>query len=145
MLFLLTACNYNKVYDRYLETENEGWEKNEPLVFGIDSLKEGGEYTLALGLRINDRYPFQNLQLIVDQTIFPSQEKVHDIIECKVTDKHGIKLGHGVSVYQYDFPVNRQLLNKGDSISVVVRHNMKREILPGIIDLGVSLKRNNSQ
>jgi hypothetical protein len=34
----------------------------------------------------------------------------------------------------------RQLqLQEGDSLHVVVRHNMKREILPGIFDVGIKL------
>jgi len=141
-MLLLMACNYNnKVYDHYVESEVEGWEKNESITFGIDSLKESGHYALMLGLRISDRYPFQNLQMVVDQTIYPSQQTVHDVIECKVTDKQGAMLGHGISIYQYDLPVRKLFYQKGDSISVKVRHNMKREILPGIINVGVTLKR----
>lgn len=140
-MLLLTACNNNKVYDRYLEVEGEGWDKNEPITFGIDTLKESGLYSLMLGLRVNEKFPFQNLQIVVDCTVFPSHQTVHDVMECKVTDKHGVMLGHGVSMFQYELPVRKQFYQKGDSISVIVRHNMKREILPGIIDIGVTLKK----
>ena len=139
---LLTACNYyNKVYDKYVHADARGWEKNEPITFGIDSLDEGGQFAMVLGLRIGDNYPFQNLQIVVDQTIYPSQQTLHDVIECQVTDRNGIMLGQGVSIHQHTLPVRRYHYQKGDSITVRVRHNMKREILPGIMDVGIMLKK----
>ena len=32
-------------------------------------------------------------------------------------------------------------LNKGDSIHLCISHNMKREIMPGIADVGICLKQ----
>ena len=40
-----------------------------------------------------------------------------------------------------NFPVNDLQLNKGDSLHICVMHNMKREIMPGIADIGISLTR----
>ncbi|MBP7359673.1 MAG: gliding motility lipoprotein GldH, partial [Prevotella sp.] len=48
---------------------------------------------------------------------------------------------NGISYYQYNFNISHIELHKGDSIHVCIRHNMKREILPGISDVGFSLGR----
>ena len=50
-------------------------------------------------------------------------------------------LGHGVALYQFDLPLRKHFYLHGDSIHVRVRHNMKREILPGINDVGIQLRK----
>ena len=56
-------------------------------------------------------------------------------------DKYGTPLGEGVSYYQYRFDMNELNLNKGDSLVVYIVHNMKRELIPGISDVGLRLRR----
>ena len=46
-----------------------------------------------------------------------------------------------MSVYQFAFPVADVDLNEGDSVQIRIRHDMKREILPGIADVGIKLSR----
>lgn len=137
---MLTACKKDVIYSRYTHAAIGGWEKNEPLVFEVDSLKAGGVYSLTLGLRISDGYPFRNLHMVVEQTIFPGNQLITDTVTCYVSDRQGTMLGNGVSLYQYDLPVRKRQYMAGDSIHVKVRHNMKREILPGIADVGITIK-----
>ena len=59
-----------------------------------------------------------------------------------IIDSKGNVEGKGVSYYQYDFPLSTLRLEKGDSLALVVRHAMKREILPGISDVGIMLRTN---
>ena len=54
----------------------------------------------------------------------------------KLADDKGNMLGQGISYYQYNFILVDRDLSKGDSLHVTVRHIMKREILPGISDIG---------
>ena len=46
-----------------------------------------------------------------------------------------------MSYYQYQVPVNDITLQQGDSLHICVRHDMKREILPGISDVGIKMTR----
>lgn len=140
---LFASCDKDMVYSQYMHAAIGGWEKNEALTFEVDSIQQNGTYSVILGLRISDKYPFQNLHMVVEQTIYPSQKVVTDVVTCKVCDKRGTMLGRGVSFYQYDLPVRRLSYAQGDSVSIRVRHNMKREILPGITDVGITLKHNN--
>lgn len=136
---VISSCTGNKVYDRYQHTPISGWEKNDTLKFEIPKMNSDGIYAANLGLRINTSYPFMGLTLIVDQTIYPSRNTKSDTINCQLIDKNGNSKGLGISYYQYHFPINNISLNKGDSLVIMVRHNMKREILPGISDIGYSL------
>ena len=66
---------------------------------------------------------------------------VTDTVACQLTDRKGNAAGKGISYHQYQFPVTELMLQDGDSLFVSIRHDMKREILPGISDVGFSLTR----
>ena len=66
-----------------------------------------------------------------------------DTLSCKLVDADGTVQGEGVSFYQYRFHLCNMKLTQGDSLRVSIRHNMKREILPGIADVGVTLTKIN--
>lgn len=134
-----SSCNGNKVYDKYAHTPIAGWEKNDTLSFGVPRMKTSGTYRSELGLRINNSYPFTGLTLIVEQHVYPANILTKDTLKCTLTDKMGHHNGKGVNYYQYKFGISRISLNRGDSLHVNVRHDMKREILPGISDVGISL------
>lgn len=138
---LLTSCNKQKVYDSYQHTPVAGWERNDTLKFDdIERFKTAGDYATYLGLRINGYYPFMGLTLIIDKTTLPSHTIDSDTINCKLLDRHGNSQGiGGISYYQYNMKLKSIRVAKGDSIVVSVRHNMKREILPGISDIGFML------
>lgn len=135
----LQSCNESKVYDKYDHTPLSGWEKNDTLRFDIPRLTADGMYESTLGLRITDNYPFMGLTLIVEQRLMPADTIFTDTVKCELTDRNGKTRGKGVSYYQFRCPVTKMQLSKGDSLHIRVRHDMKREMLPGISDVGISL------
>lgn len=139
-LILLVSCD-NRVFDKYNNTPIRGWEKNDTLRFSVPKMRQNGAYKVDLSLRINKQYPFMALSLIVEQRVFPGKELKIDTINCKLIDKNGKPLGNGISTFNYDFEVDNYHLNKGDSLYITVRHDMKREILPGISDVGIQIRR----
>ena len=141
LLLVLSACNRKLVYDRYLSTPRSGWEKNDNLSYDIRPVSGTDTYDMWLGLRTSEAYPFTAITLIVEQHIYPKDTIVNDTVNCKLTDRHGNASGTGVNFHQYRFPVTELQLQDGDSIHIRVRHDMKREILPGISDVGISLRR----
>ncbi len=143
----LSSCKEGMIYDQYVHTPIAGWEKNDTLSFEVPPLAMDGNYKEELGLRITGDYPFMGLTLIVEQTIYPDKakkaEKVEkcDTIQCDLIGENGSTKGQGISYYQYNFPINVYPIAQGDSIHITVRHDMKREILPGISDIGLKLTR----
>jgi gliding motility-associated lipoprotein GldH len=141
MTIVMAACGGSVVYDEYQHTAVSGWEKIDSLMFGVPRVTAPGTYDLNLGLRINGLYPFLKLTLIVDQTVFPSRVTTSDTLNCSLIDKHGNPETKGISSYQYTFPVKKVVLQSGDSLHISVRHDMKREVMPGISDVGIIIKK----
>ena len=94
-----------------------------------------------LGLRINATYPFMGLTLIVEQFSYPDRKRRVDTVNCKLMDSNGKMKGYGIGSFQYTFHITDLDLQQGDSLHIGVRHDMKREILPGISDIGIILKK----
>ena len=137
---LLAACDRHTVYNRYEHTPVAGWEKNDTLVFNTEPMAQTGQYIEEIGLRINGSYPFTGLSLIVEQTVYPSKDTRSDTLSCSLIDEDGNAKGRGVSHYQYMFHLTTLKLNHGESLHIAIRHDMKREILPGISDVGIRLR-----
>ena len=140
LLSLLSSCKREVVYHQYRHTSVAGWERNETVSFAVPPVLQSGDYTAELGLRINSSYPFMGLSLIVEQTVLPEHRTRIDTLHCQLIDEKGNPRGQGISYYQYAFHVSDLSLSKGDSLQVIVKHYMKREILPGISDVGFALR-----
>lgn len=135
----MASCNRKIVFDRYQSTDIEGWEKNDTLIFCVPPVAEAGVYKEEVGLRINAAYPFTGLSLVVEQTLHPANVTRRDTLNCRlITDKGSVK-GRGVVSYQYAFHLTNITLVPNDSLTVRIHHNMRREILPGISDVGIRL------
>ncbi len=104
-------------------------------------MTSSGYYSEEIGLRISEGYPFMKLNLIVEQTIMPSRQTRSDTIQCNLIDQQSNVKGKGISSYQYRFPLTTLELKEGEQLYIAVRHDMKREILPGISDIGIRLTR----
>ena len=158
-VLLLTAlvavsCIGRKVYDHYEELPIAGWEKNDTITFFVPSVDRSGLYSLDLGLRTTSQYPFMSLTLVIERFVIPLDTTTVkplfpiplrpsvSTLSCRLRDSRGHAKGQGINYYQYDFHVADISLNAGDSLRVNIRHDMKREILPGISDLGIRLHRN---
>ena len=137
----ITSCDRLPIYSHYEPTPTTGWEKNDTITFGIPPVSEAGYYKEELGLRINEDYPFQRLCLIVQQTVLPSGYRHNDTLNCHLIDKKGTVRGTGINHYQYTFHVNTIRLAEGDSLHICVKHNMKREIMPGVTDIGIRVDK----
>lgn len=136
---VVAGCKNSRVYDHYEHTPLSGWEKNDTLFFDIPPVAQGGSFHEELSLRVNGAYPFMQLSMIVEQMQLPMGFHRADTLNLKLQDHDGRVMGHGVNYFQYSFPITNLQLNSGDSLHVIVRHNMKREILPGIADVGFRL------
>ncbi len=146
----LAACNDGKVYDSYRQTSLAGWEKTDTLFFGVPRLNKAGAYQPQLSLRITDKFPFTSLTLIVDEWVIhqkavagTNRQRLQllktDTLNCKLSNWKGFFNGQGVSNLQYSFPMGTVNLLPGDSLLIRVRHDMKRETMPGVSDVGVQL------
>lgn len=141
ILAVLSSCDNKVVYDTYNHTPIEGWEKNDTLFFDVPCMRSSGRYRLEVGMRTNGSFPFTGLSIVVEQTVIPGYKTFTDTLKCRLSDDKGNFLGQGISCFQYNFILSDINLHEGDSLHVRVRHIMKREILPGISDIGLKVIR----
>ena len=139
---ILVGCNRHTVYHHYEQAPVSGWERNDTLVFCVKPAAADAVLHEEVELRINNQYPFMGLVLIVEQTTFPSNVRRVDTLNCQLIDEKGNVKGKGINYVQYSYHLTDLGVSEGDSIAIAIRHNMKREILPGIVDLGVHLIKN---
>ena len=147
-LVILVSCQDNRVYDHYDHTPLSGWDRVDDLTFDVPALKDSGRYVTTLGLRINGDYPFLSMTMIVEQHIYNKSHNkyrqtkvVTDTVNCNLFDDNGRVKGSGISYYQYHYRISELPLNIGDSLHISVRHDMRREIMPGISDVGISMTK----
>ena len=136
----LVGCNRKTVYCHYQSVGVDGWERSQTFYFCLSPIDQTATYARELGLRTNSAYPFTSLSLIVEQLVLPSGSHHVDTLQCQLTDDAGTILGKGTYHYQYLFALPSVPLHEGDSLTISVRHNMKREVLPGITDVGLFVR-----
>jgi hypothetical protein len=86
-----------------------------------------------------------SLTLIVEQDVRPAQRHYADTLRAELVNENGFAKGVGVSTFRYELPLRQVSLNKGDSLHVTIRHVMSEEQLPGISDVGFTLKMKSDE
>ena len=142
-LIVLCGCQQQVAYHEFRHIYEPGWDKSDTIHFETRALSAGGSYRLDAELRTDKNYPFQKLTIEIEQTVYPSKEKYHDVIDCDLISEEGVIEGDGISYFQYQFHVRDLSLHQGDSVHICLTHNMKREIMPGITDVGIRLSLPN--
>lgn len=138
---LLTACRQRPIYSHYEAVSIDDWQRDDTLHFVVAQGIEDGTYRETLGLRASTAYPFTSLSLIVRQQVQPSGATRCDTVMINLVDNDGRPLGHGTGLCQYDIPLEDIALSTGDTMFIDIRHNMKREILHGITDVGMTIEK----
>lgn len=141
VLLLTAACLRHPAAFEYQSTSDDGWEPGDTLRFHIDSLHHRGNYNLSLGLRTSAStpYPFQSIWLVVRQQWHNPDTLMTDTVECRMTNSKGDVTGKGVSVYAFTKNLKQLSLPQGTSADITINHIMRREVLPGVINVGIRL------
>lgn len=138
-LTTLTGCYRRTLYHHFEHTPLSGWERNDTLLFAVAPATESAVVQREVELRISGEFPFQRLTLVVEQTTLPANVFRRDTVSCDLIDQGGNVLGDGITLFQYRFALPDASVDEGDSLRIAIRHNMKRETLPGVSDVGLKL------
>lgn len=145
LLASLSSCDTaDTAYHHYCDVNQEGWVNRDTLRFSIDTIRRFGDYVTYVCVRTLPDYPYRNLSLTVEQTNITkgkSAGKMRKTIKLNVTDKEGIRQGNGITYHTIEVPLYKNWFGPGDSLRVTVSHNMSRESLPGLMAVGIKLKR----
>lgn len=138
---IFVSCDHKTVYSHYEHTPKEGWEKIDTLFFEVPPVKEAGTYQEEIGIRTDINYPFQSLALNVAQDVFPQGEHYQTTKNCMLYDETGKERGNGISRFLTVVYLTDVQLKQGDSMHICITHNMRREMMSGVSDIGIILKK----
>lgn len=138
LLLLSAGCQRRETYMHYEPLDSQSWDVTDRTVYDVPPLEATGNYRMRLHVRTTTapRYPFKVLYVEVRQQ-WRAELRI-DTIACRFSD-----IGPnatGISIRQHAFPIGNYHLQQGDSACITLRHVMRREELPGISDLGISLE-----
>ena len=141
MAAVFLSCDRKTVYSHYEHTSQEGWERLDTLFFEVPPVKEAGTYQEEIGIRTDIGFPFQSLALNVAQDIFPQGEHYQTTKNCVLYDETGKERGSGISRFQTVVYLTDIHLNQGDSMRICITHHMRREMMSGVSDIGIILRK----
>jgi gliding motility-associated lipoprotein GldH len=143
LLCALCGCdNQQTIADRYQALPADGWGTEDTLSFPIDSIASPGDYRLKLCMRTTREIPFQSVFVVVEQQYEKPRLQLRDTIEMRLADDQGNLEGRGLYLYttEADAP-HRLQLHQGQRGTIRVAHIMRRHLLPGIRDVGITITR----
>lgn len=137
------GCDSETVDYQCRPVDVNGWEQFDTIMFVVDSLPASDDYLLNIGLRTTSAFPYQSIYIQVEQNW--KQPDLHrcDTLKCTLATPNGDIVGSGISHFQYVFELDRQALATGQRGTLVIRHLMRRELLPGVASIGIKLSRAN--
>lgn len=146
LLFIyMESCNRQQTLCfSFQNTSLEGWEQQRVLKFHLDTVEEAGLYSIHLSLRTTNSFPFKTLWLSVKQDLHQPDTLMTDTLSILLTDDYGNQQGRGVSLLQSDLYLKTLFLQKGQSGTITIGHIMRRTILPGIANVGLIVRKDES-
>ena len=137
-----TACDEQTVYHSFQSLPTEGWQRNDPLVFNVSVADSATLYNVSVEVRNRNNYPYQNLPLLVYYDSPEAPNIKRDTLELRLADNAGIWLGDGWGgLYQSTLPAGFVRIGKAGEYRFKIIHLLPDEVLPGINDVGIKLKR----
>lgn len=141
-LMCFTACNRGVLVSHYESFDHEEWAIDSVKVFDFHVTEEGLSYDMVLGCRHTTEYPFQNIWLFTElyaDTLLLSS----DTLEYYLADRRGRWLGNGTGRLREMPMLYKQNLLIPDTgvYRLEVRHGMRREVLAGMSELGLTVEK----
>lgn len=135
------SCTQSTITHHYEAVSDEGWSRNDTLHFPLPEIKEDGNYRVELGLRYNNLFPYEGLWLVAETRLNTPHFIRIDTLCIVTANKEGRPTGRGVVLMQSDTLLTTLHLSKGQNGEIYLRHIMHNEVFPGILDVGVKVKR----
>lgn len=146
-ILLLCGCGGDDVvYSEFHDHPSDGWRRMTVLSFDpcpFDSATDIGSHEIEIILRHNDAIPYDSLWVAVEETSFGTT--IHrDTIPVALSNAEGEWLGRGThGVYEVSKSL-RTYKRLPSGYEITLGHAMKQERIPGIINVGIRMKRFNN-
>jgi len=138
------ACNNSSVYESYSPVGNGGWQKDSVFTFYFNIDDSTQNHNLYFNLRNSVDYGYSNIWLFLE-IHSPEQNILADTVEFILADRSGRWLGQGLGKFR-----DNKLLYKRNiffpsagEYSIDIQHGMRHDLLTGVTDIGISIKKVN--
>lgn len=142
VITLMASCNRNVVYKSYQEIPDMIWNTDYQTKFDFEIIDTTSFYEVDILVRNASVYPSSNIWLFIHQ-VSPDGNIKTDTLECILADETGKWLGDGMGdIWDNDIPwrVNYKFDNSG-KYTYLIEHEMRTHLLPGIMDIGLLIKK----
>lgn len=139
---LFMACDKQVVYHVYQSLPTDGWHRKDTLFFHVNAPDSATIYHLSIEVRNRNNYPYQNLPLLIYYDSPEAKNIKSDTLDLRLANTTGIWQGDGWGgLYQSAFHAGIIHAGKGGEYCFKVTYLLPDEVLPGINDIGIKLKR----
>lgn len=139
----IMGCHGRRPYHHYQSVGTSRWTMTDTMRFTPENIEYEGDYTVGVGVRVNEHFAYRNLWLVVEQRSKKGPVRAHrDTVNMILTDSKGTWLTQGVVLHEVEETVGRTRLEKDEAYEFLVYHIMSNQQLEGVTDVGLSLSPN---
>ncbi len=141
---MVCSCSLDVKYDKYVPVSSDGWNIEDTLKFSTDTLRQDGRYGFTLGVRTRRAFPYRDLVLIVERNVYRDSILVlhkREKVTCPIVTEEGSFTGDGTATKTHETGLKDFVMQTGDSVAVSIYHQMTRQNLPGIVDVGIKIEK----
>ncbi len=139
---ILFACDRNKVYEEYIEIDNNIWDNENIVNFKFNIEDTTQLYNIYINVRHSGTYQFNNLWMFVKSSA-PNGETRTDTVECIFVNAENQWIGEGLGgIWDVRIPwkKNVRFTPKGE-YQVSFEQAMRIDKLPNIMDVGLRVEK----
>lgn len=143
---VILSCGKRIEFEEYASINDYQWDMNDVKSFDVPIQDTTHSFDVFIMLRNNGQYPWRNIHLFVTTTS-PAGQQVKDTVEYYLADEMGKWLGSGwgnIWTNQLPYRINVRFPYKG-IYEFNVQQGMRNEQLPGILDVGLMIKRHQTR
>jgi len=108
--------------------------------FDLPKAEEDFSGTLTVGLRTKANIGIQDIVFAVEQRDSAGLVSHCDTVRYPLTDADGEALTGGINIHQYETQHLPLHLKEGQCSTIRIHHLMRRELIPGITDIGIRVE-----
>lgn len=142
ILFIITSCDPNQVFEKNVELVDYIWHKDSIVKIEVDIQDTISPHNIYINVRNTSRYEMQNLFLFINTTS-PTGIVLRDTFECYLADERGKWIGSGWGdIYDNQFVYKKNICFP---VSGIYRFEyiqaMRTDKLKYISDIGLRIEK----
>lgn len=144
LLIIVCSCSLDVKFSKYVPVSSDGWNLEDTIEFSTDTLRQDGRYGFTCGVRTRRAFPYQNLVLMVEREVYRDSLIVlhkREKVTCPIVTQEGSFTGEGIATKLHETDLKDFIMQTGDSVVVKIYHQMTRQDLPGIVDVGMKMEK----